>query len=132
MSDVVRDPTRVDLAAEADQMVSDPSGYFHESDKEVHGIGRDKLEAMLLLALRQRFGELRDRIPMLKKLADEQRVEEIHELDDVVPLLFAHPVYKSYPISLLEKNNFGLLTRWLQKRICASGSRRASASTERA
>jgi hypothetical protein len=112
---VVTQPADLDLASGVDQMINDPSGYFHRSDKEVHSIAPDRLEAMTLLGLQQRFAELRDRVPILKKLADEQRIEEIRELDDVVPLLFAHPVYKSYPISLLEKNKFGLLTKWLQK-----------------
>ena len=112
---MVTQPGDLDLASEVDQMINNPSDYFHRSDKEVHSIPRDRLEAMKLLGLQQRFGELRDRVPILKKLADEQRVEEITELDNVVPLMFAHPMYKSYPISLLDKNKFGLLTKWLQK-----------------
>lgn len=105
----------LDLAGEAAHMITDPSGYFVRSDAEVHQIDRDKLDEMQLRALQQRFADTRDRIPVLKKLADEQRTDEIVELDDVVPLLFAHAVYKSYPISLLEKNDFVRLTRWLQK-----------------
>jgi hypothetical protein len=105
----------IDAADAAAWMIADPSGYFHERNAEVHGIARGTLEELQLLGLRQRFAELRDRIPVLKKLADEQRVDDIVALDDVVPLLFAHPVYKSYPVSLLERNDFVRLTRWLQK-----------------
>jgi hypothetical protein len=103
------------LDGQVDQMVTDPAGYFHRSAKEIHSIARDKQDAMQIHGLRRRFEQLRDRVPILKKLADEQRVEEIAELDDVVPLLFSHTVYKSYPISLLEQNRFAQLTTWLQK-----------------
>ena len=34
-------------------------------------------------------------------------------LEDAVPLLFPHTVYKSYPLSLLERGQFDRLTRWL-------------------
>ena len=33
----------------------------------------------------------------------------------MVPLLFQHSVYKSYPLALLVKNRFAELTRWLDR-----------------
>jgi hypothetical protein len=48
-------------------------------------------------------------------MADEQGITEIDALADVVPLLFQHSVYKSYPASLLERNRFAPLTRWLDR-----------------
>jgi hypothetical protein len=36
-------------------------------------------------------------------------------LNDLVPLLYNHTVFKSYPMSLLEKNRFDLLTRWFDR-----------------
>jgi hypothetical protein len=62
-----------------------------------------------------RFDELRDRIPTLQALAGEQKIERIERPDDVVPLLFQHSVYKSYPVSLLVKNKFSALTKWLDR-----------------
>ena len=38
------------------------------------------------------------------KLADEAGVARVTALEDVVPILFRHTVYKSYPVSLLEKS----------------------------
>jgi len=67
-----------------------------------------------LSGLRRRFAELRDRLPVLRKLADEQGIDRIDAIDDVVPLLFPHTVYKSYPLSFLERGQFDRLTRWLQ------------------
>ena len=51
---------------------------------------------------------------MLARLADGHGITDIRSIEDAAPLLFKHSVYKSYPISFLEKSAFGRLTRWLQ------------------
>jgi hypothetical protein len=76
-------------------------------------IDRAELEAIQLRIMSERFEELRPGVAQLGKLASLQGVESISTLNDVTPLLFQHTVYKSYPISLLEKGRFDLLTRWL-------------------
>ncbi|WP_340317357.1 phenylacetate--CoA ligase family protein [Rhizorhabdus argentea] len=50
---------------------------------------------------------------MLDKLANEQGVSEIAEVNDAAKLLFQHSVYKSYPASFVEKAQFDRLTKWL-------------------
>jgi acyl-CoA synthetase (AMP-forming)/AMP-acid ligase II len=72
-------------------------------------------DELQLEGLRHRFRQFRDAIPMLTRLAEGQDIREIDALDDVVPLLFDHTMYKSYPPSLLTKNRFGELTKWLNK-----------------
>ena len=62
-----------------------------------------------------RFEQQRDRIPTLSKLADRQGITSISEIDDVLPLLFEHTIYKSYPTYLLEKGQFDKLTTWLNR-----------------
>lgn len=42
-------------------------------------------------------------------------VSRITQFEDLVPLLFAHSMYKSYPASLLDKKRFDLVMRWLSK-----------------
>ena len=49
------------------------------------------------------------------KLAGIQGVSAIRNLDDAVPVLFQHTVYKSYPMSLLERRRFPAMTRWLDQ-----------------
>ena len=63
--------------------------------------------------VRKRFEQLRPHIPMLDRLAREQGVDKVNDIDDIAPLLFAHTVYKSYPLSYLEKNRFDKLTKWM-------------------
>jgi len=103
------------LAEEARAFATSPDQYFGGSWHAMHHLDPERLAALHLAAIRIRFSELREQIPTLTVMADELGIKEISEADDVVPLLFQHSVYKSYPASLLEKNRFGHLTRWLDR-----------------
>jgi hypothetical protein len=72
-----------------------------------------EVERIQLQAVRNRFNTLKDRLPVLSRLAQEQGISEITALDDAAKLLFKHSVYKSYPVSLIEKNRYDRLTAWL-------------------
>ncbi|MEA2167458.1 MAG: hypothetical protein QOF76_758, partial [Solirubrobacteraceae bacterium] len=99
----------------ARDFATDPAGYFGMSWHAMQHVDRDELAELQLAAARLRFAELRDQIPTLAALAGEQGITELRELDDLVPLLFQHSVYKSYPASLLVGNQFGPLTKWLDR-----------------
>ncbi|HWF53132.1 MAG TPA: hypothetical protein VG223_00830 [Solirubrobacteraceae bacterium] len=92
-----------------------PAEYFGHSWHAMQHVPPDELRQLQRAALRLRFGELRDRVPTLTRMADEAGISEIDELDEIVPLLFQHSVYKSYPASLLLNNRFAELTRWLDR-----------------
>jgi hypothetical protein len=101
------------IDAEAMRMANDPPRYFDHSGRAAHQLARADAEAMQIAALRQRFADLRDRLPVLRSVADEQQIAEIGSLEEGASLLFPHTVYKSYPASLLEKNRFDRMTQWL-------------------
>ena len=105
----------MNLDASALHLANDPADFFRYSTDELGSIPRDEMEALQLAAVQQRFNELRDKIPVLKKLADKQGIEEIKELDDVIPLLFEHTIFKSYPKSFLEHYDFSKINTWLNK-----------------
>jgi hypothetical protein len=105
--------TRVD--ADVRMFASSPPDFFGHSWYAMHHLAVDELRALQLAALQMRFAELRDEIPVLQTMADENGITAITTVDDVVPLLFQHSVYKSYPLSLLVKNKFTALTRWLDR-----------------
>jgi hypothetical protein len=86
---------------------------FDQPTGELWLIDPAEREASQLAAMSARFKEFRPRIGQLDKLASLQGVDNLSSLNDVTPLLFQHTVYKSYPVSLLEKSRFDLLTRWL-------------------
>jgi hypothetical protein len=103
------------VAVDARRFADSPAAYFGHSWRAMHDLPVAELEALQLAALQLRFGELRDAIPTLSAMADEQGVDAIESLEDVVPLLFQHSVYKSYPASLLLNSRFTELTRWLDR-----------------
>jgi len=87
--------------------------WFEPPTSDLWLMGQAELEAEQLAMMAARFEELRPKVAQLDKLAALQGVDSISTLNDAAPLLFQHTVYKSYPISLLEKGRFDLLTRWL-------------------
>jgi hypothetical protein len=95
--------------------MNDPMGFFGGSVTRMHAIPRPELEALQRAAMARSFAEHRDRIEVVRKLADRLGVRELRAFDDVVPLLFPHTVFKSYPSSLLDKKRFDLMTKWLGK-----------------
>lgn len=65
-------------------------------------------------ALKKRFSELVDNLPILARFANAQKLGEITRLEDGALLLVPHTMYKSYPLSAIENSHFDRLTRWLQ------------------
>lgn len=105
--------TPLNIDQEALAFAQDPASYFGHSYARMHGGDAEHVGALQKAALRQRFAELRDQVAVLKAMADEQGIDEIDEIEDAVPLLFPHTVYKSYPAALLSRGRFGDLTKWL-------------------
>lgn len=101
------------MNAYLDRLLADPAS-FHDAPYDLaFTLSREELERLHLEGARRRFAELRPGLSVLDRLATEQGVEAIDRIDDLAPLLFAHTVYKSYPIAYLEKNRFDRLTKWL-------------------
>jgi hypothetical protein len=98
-----------------DRFLEDPIDAFAGSLTRMNGIAPDALQELQRDALRARFTELRNEIPLLRRVADELDVQRVDTVDDVVPLLFDHAFYKSYPVSLIDRKRFGDLTRWLSR-----------------
>jgi len=72
------------------------------------------IEARQLEAARELFAERREQIPVLRRRADDSGVTEVRNLDDLVPLLFAHTAYKSYPPSFVAQGRWDRLLQWMQ------------------
>jgi len=86
---------------------------FGLSHTRVHSMPRDEAEAVQLTALNLRLEQRRSQIVTLAKLAEAQGITGFATLEDAAPLLFTHDVYKSYPTSLLTRQRFDQLTKWL-------------------
>jgi hypothetical protein len=88
------------------EMVFDPDKAFDTPESE--------LNPLRLKAAQELFRTRREQIPLLKKRAEDAKIESINSFDDLVPLLFAHTVYKSYPKQLLDNGRWEALRQWLQ------------------
>src|ERR1700751_5130733 len=97
------------------EFMDDPITFFGQSYTQMHSISRGELEDLKRKAMGIRFQQHRESIEMLRKLADRREVSELHEFNDVVPLLFSHTAFKSYPAALVDKKRFDLMTKWLDK-----------------
>ena len=98
-----------------EQFMDDPITFFGESLTQMHGIARDELEELQRQAMAIRFQQHLQSIEMVRKLADRLGVTEINEFNDIVPLMFSHTAFKSYPAALIDNKRFDLMTKWLDK-----------------
>ncbi len=101
--------------SDVDRFVDDPVEFFDGSGIAMHSLPRDQLVELQRSGMSRRFDQQVERVPMLAKLAGRQGITTVEEFDDLVPVLFEHTVYKSYPIALLERQRFDKLTGWLDK-----------------
>lgn len=112
ISAAVKDNT---IEREALGWMNDPYAHFGYHNTCIHSLPRDEVEAVQLAAMNLRLEERRSQIKMLEKLADGQEIKRLDTLDDLAPLLMPHDVYKSYPVSMLAKQQFGKLNTWLSR-----------------
>lgn len=88
-----------------------PSALFHHPGP--WSIPAAELQALQMRWLAAWFQEHRDRIPVLKRTADRKQIHALRQPTDIVPLLFSHDTYKSYPESFLEGGRWDRMTQWL-------------------
>lgn len=74
----------------------------------------DVLDPIRLAAAQELFIERIKQIPLLAKRAADAGIDSIESFDDLVPLLFAHTVYKSYPQQFFTKGRWDAMLQWLQ------------------
>ena len=103
------------IEREAERWMNDPYEHFGYHNTRIHSLPREEVEAVQLAAMNLRLAERRERVQMLAKLADSQGITEVSSLESLAPLLMPHDIYKSYPQSLLAKQQYGKLNTWLTK-----------------
>jgi len=109
---IVRDS---EVERQALAWMEDPLEALGMSNTAVHSVEREEAEAVQLAAFNIRLEQRRQQIRTLDKLAASQGFTQAATLDDAATVLFTHDVYKSYPSSLLAKQRFDQLTKWLSR-----------------
>jgi hypothetical protein len=97
-----------------ERLIDDPLSGLEVPFSDLFTLTREEIEQVHLEGARRCFSSLRPQLAVLDKLATDQGIDEIRTLDDLAPLLFPHTVYKSYPVSYIERNRFDRMTKWLQ------------------
>ena len=100
---------------DVDRFAERPEAMFDLGRTRALELDAENVAEIQLTAVRRRFSELKDKLSVLSNLAQENGVQSIASLNNAAPLLFKHSVYKSYPVSLIEKSRFDKLTQWLGK-----------------
>jgi hypothetical protein len=72
-----------------------------------------ELEPLWIEAFNERLVERREQIPVLAKLCEASGITQISALDEIIPLLFAHSNYKSYPTALVSRGKWSGMNAWL-------------------
>lgn len=85
----------------------------YQNDPSRFDIPGKDLRADQIAALNERFIERKDAIKLLAHRANEAGITQILSLNDMVPLLFPHTAYKSYPESFLVEEKWDRLSKWL-------------------
>ena len=73
--------------------------------------GKD-LSELRLQAAQEVFSARRNQIQVLNRRAEDTGIKEIRRFEDIVPLLFSHTTYKSYPTSYVKKGQWDRLAKW--------------------
>lgn len=91
-----------------------PEAIVRLTNAEMHAIPLEDQHALHLGAAKTRFEALVERIPLVGRLAGEQRISKLRTLEDLGLLLVPHSASKSYPLSFIENARFDRMTQWLQ------------------
>ena len=73
-----------------------------------------EVRASQIEAVNERFQERKDAIKLLGHRAAEGGITQVRDFADIVPLLFAHTTYKSYPEAWLSEQKWDRMNRWLE------------------
>ena len=92
-----------------------PECWLDDGYERLLALSWRDLETVQLEALRRRFDQLKDSVAALQKLARREGITRVDSVEDALPLLFDHRVYKSYPLSLIENRDIARLNGWLDR-----------------
>ena len=92
-----------------------PENWLDGGFETLYDISWRDYENVQTEALVLRFEQLKDSVAALQKLAKREDIVSIDGVDDALPLLFDHRIYKSYPLTLIENRDFAKLNSWLKR-----------------
>ena len=105
-----------ELAADTIELSPDaPESWTDPPFEQLFALSWRDLQDVQLAALKKQFDQFRDSVAALEKLAKRESVSSVDSIEDALPLLFDHRVYKSYPLAIIEKRDIAKLNSWLDR-----------------
>jgi hypothetical protein len=92
-----------------------PWAWIDDGFERLYELSWRECEDVQLAALKLQFEKMNGPVAALEKLAKREGVTVIDSVEDALPLLFDHRIYKSYPLSVIEKREIGKLNTWLDR-----------------
>ena len=92
-----------------------PWTWIDQGFEPLYAMSWRDCEETQLAALKLQFAKLNGPVSALEKLARREGVLAIDSVEDALPLLFDHRIYKSYPLAIIEKREIGKLNGWLDR-----------------
>ncbi|MFN8625705.1 MAG: hypothetical protein U0587_06965 [Candidatus Binatia bacterium] len=123
---VDRDPE--DVAIFKQRLAKDPICFIEYPAEVVFSLPPAELDDIRLPLAQQKFAAARDRVPMVRQLANQNQISAIGSFNDLLPVCYNQEAFKSYPQSWLETGDFKRLTKWLSK-LCAADLSAVDASS---
>ena len=78
-----------------------------------YSVATSELVPLQLEAARALFAERREQIQVLDRRARDTGTDAIDAVEDLIPLLFPHTTYKSYPQAFLKNRRWDRMNTWL-------------------
>jgi hypothetical protein len=78
-----------------------------------YALDHDEFASLRLLAANERFEQHRKAIRVLGKRAEDLGIDKLRSRHDLVPLMFSHTSYKTYPESFVRNKRWDRLSTWL-------------------
>lgn len=92
-----------------------PWTWIDDGFEQLYAMSWRDCEEAQIAALKLQFEKLNGPVAALEKLARREGVSAVNSIEDALPLLFDHRIYKSYPLSIIEKREIGKLNTWLDR-----------------
>jgi len=98
-----------------DDYVGSPERLLSASLKLIEENSQDEFDRFHLAAFNRRLTAIGPAIAPISAIMNNRAGQEIAEHSDIAAFLLEHEVYKSYPLSFIEKGQYDRLTTWLSR-----------------
>jgi hypothetical protein len=101
------------MSEQIEALVADPDKMNRLGSARLFDIDWADLQELQLRVLKRRFEEMRPKIRVLDRLAEDLDISTFERAEDATPLFLPHTMYKSYAVSNVENGRFDRMTAWL-------------------